>query len=320
MSETAVAAECLSDTVLYWLFRAGAWVVPRLPRHVAYAFADAAALGAYYTARPARRNLYANLQVVFATLPPQERERRIRRTMRRCFRTAAWNYVDLFRIPLLRVEELDRVLDVEGWEHIEAALHGGKGLVLCMAHFGNVDWVGQYFVLHGFQAWVPMEVPRSRRLWDLLVHLRGSKGLHIVPEHNSLRTLLRALRRNEIVGIAADFLPRGAHGVPVRFFGRTTRLPEGPAGLARLSGAPISMAFALRLPGGRFQAWVEPLFFVPRTDNESADLIAGTQRLAEMMERAITRDPGQWVMFRRLWPAEEGTPESVAGALAGGRP
>ncbi len=320
MSETAVAAERLSDTVVYWLFRAGAWAVPKLPRRAAYALADAAALGACYAARPARRNLCANLQVVFATLPPQEQRRLVHQTMRRCFRTAARNYVDLFRIPLLRAEELDRVLHIEGWEHIEAALGEGKGLVLCMAHYGNIDWVGQYFALHGFQAWVPMEVPRSQRLWELLVHLRGSKGLHIVPEHNSLRTLLRALRRNEIVGIAADFLPRGGQGVPVRFFGRTTRLPEGPAGLARLSGAPISMAFARRLPGDRFHAWVEPLFQVPRTADELADLIAGTQRLAEMMERAIAADPGQWVLFRRMWPAEETASQSAAGTLAGERP
>jgi KDO2-lipid IV(A) lauroyltransferase len=195
------------------------------------------------------------------------------------------------------------VLKIEGWPHIDAALAEGRGLVVCMAHFGNTDWVGQCFVQRGYRATVPMEVPASQRWWDLLVRLRGSQGMRLMPVHGSIRPLLRALRRNELVGIAADFLPTGATGVPVQFFGRTTRLPEGPAGLARLSGAPITTALAVRRPDNRFHAWIEPPFHVPRTPDEAADLRAGTQRLAQMLEQRIAADPGQWVLFRRLWPA-----------------
>jgi KDO2-lipid IV(A) lauroyltransferase len=299
-----------SARATYWLVRAGAWLIPRLPVWLANALGDLAGEVGYRFAGGSRRNLVANLrELVFASVPEPERSARVRQTARQCFRTVARNYIDMFRIPRVSATQLDRRLHVDGWHHVDDALAHGKGLIVCMAHFGNVDFVGQSVVQRGYRTTVPMEVPADPRLWDLLLRLRGSQGFTLLPVEGSLRTLVRALRRNEIVGMAVDFLPTGARGVPVRFFGQVVRLPDGAAGLGRLSGAPLCLGFVRRLPDNTFVAHVEPPFEVPRTDDERADLLAGTQHIARILERQIAGDPGQWVLFRRL-PIE---PTAMAG-------
>jgi KDO2-lipid IV(A) lauroyltransferase len=90
-------------------------------------------------------------------------------------------------------------------------------------------------------------------------------------------------------------------GVPVTFFGRETAFPDGPARLARLSGAPIVFAVAARLPGGRFRAHIEPPLLAERSRDEADDVRRATQRLALCFEGYVRRYPGQWYAFRELW-------------------
>ena len=86
------------------------------------------------------------------------------------------------------------------------------------------------------------------------------------------------------------------------FFGRETMFPDGPARLARLSGAPIVFAVAARLPGGRFRAHIEPPVCSDRSLSPEEDAYCLTQRLASAFEGYVRRYTGQWYAFREMWP------------------
>ena len=45
-----------------------------------------------------------------------------------------------------RAEPLERLVEVRGREHLDAALAGGKGAILCSAHFGS--YVSAFSLLH----------------------------------------------------------------------------------------------------------------------------------------------------------------------------
>src|SRR5438093_13346778 len=89
-------------------------------------------------------------------------------------------------------------------------------------------------------------------------------------------------------------------GAPVTFFGRETVFPDGPARLARLSGAPIVFAVAARKAHGRFVAHIEPPLLSDRELDANEDARHITQCLAAAFERHVRCHPSQWYACREM--------------------
>ena len=123
-------------------------------------------------------------------------------------------------------------------------------------------------------------------------------------------SLVRKLRKREMVALVVDAGVSGGDGITVNFFGRQTVFPAGPARLARLSGAPIVFGLAVRRAGGRpmagtskrFHVYVEPPILSDRTLSGEEDARRVTQEIASTFERYVRRFPDQWYVFRDMWP------------------
>jgi len=88
-------------------------------------------------------------------------------------------------------------------------------------------------------------------------------------------------------------------GVEVEMFGRTRRMPAGPALLALSSGAPL-------LSGPTYttrEGWVEVLtpVSIEPTGKRKDDIIALTRALAAAFEQAIAAAPPDWHLFQPGW-------------------
>ncbi|RUV26896.1 lipid A biosynthesis lauroyl acyltransferase, partial [Mesorhizobium sp. M1A.F.Ca.IN.022.04.1.1] len=60
-------------------------------------------------------------------------------------------------------------------------------------------------------------------------------------------------------------------------------------------------ARCVRLPGNRFRLEIEDKLDLPRTETGSVDVHATTQLLADVVERWVREDPGQWMWFHKRW-------------------
>lgn len=284
-------------------------ILPPLPPRLGYLLAEAAGKLIYHLSPDVRRRVCGNLNHV---MDRQADPQTIARSARRMLGHLMKNYYDLFRLPHLSPEAGARRVQVEGWEHIEAALSQGKGLVVASAHLGNIETVVQIFARHGVPVTIPVERIQPPRLFDYVCRLRTSHGLRLVPIDGPLLSLFRALRRGEVVGLAAD-LDITATGQWVSFFDAPARLPDGHVRLALRTGAPLLCAFSQRLPDNRFSAQILPPLPLTSTGDEAADVAAGMRRVVSAMERAIAQRPEQWYLTNAVW-ARDGAPEKVAAA------
>jgi lauroyl/myristoyl acyltransferase len=89
--------------------------------------------------------------------------------------------------------------------------------------------------------------------------------------------------------------------VAARFFGEPAVFPDGPARLARLTGAPIVFGAGLRRGGGRYHVQVCAPILSDRELGADDDIRRMTQELARTLEGFVRRAPAQWYAFRDVW-------------------
>ncbi|MBI5956018.1 MAG: hypothetical protein HY871_03360 [Chloroflexi bacterium] len=287
----------------YWAFRLAGLVVPWVPPRLGYWLAGLGGSLAYRLDRRSARVVRSNLRRV---LGPGATRVEIGRVAEQVFRNQAKNYFDLFRVPHLTLEQVERWVQVQGWERLQQAKAPGKGVIIVSCHFGNIDVVGQILAARREPIVTLAERLQPPQLFDYVVGLRRSKGLLFLPvdDMGSLKAMVRALRRNELVALAADRDVTNS-GTPFPFFGEVATLPDGHVTLALRTGATIVMTFSRRLPGDTFAAYVEPPLELTRTGDFSRDLTAGMAQVVAMMEKFLRHYPDQWVYFQPMWPVAD---------------
>lgn len=280
----------------YYMYRTLGAVVPKLPPSIGYPLFGRIGSLFFDLFADAREPLRANLRHVM----PSARQSEIDETARRTLQNHLKNYYDFFRASRLSADRIKGMVDVDGLANLEAALSKGKGVIFVTAHFGNLDIVGQTFALHGYNVTTPAEHVKPEVLFQEIVSVRASKGLKIIPVDGPLLSLVRALRKNGIIGLAAD-LDVTKSGIQTRFFDADARLPDGYAQLALKTGAPIMPAFSIRRPDNRFAAFAEPPIELKGSGNFEQDVRSGVEQVVRVMEKWIAKYPDQWVFFHRIW-------------------
>ena len=105
-------------------------------------------------------------------------DREVAMVARRSFRNFAKYVVEIMRFPKLGVADFERLVSVDGWEHLRDALALGKGVIFVSIHFGNFELGG---------ARISDEIPlnviadelENQRLMDAVLPLSGGIGIFV---------------------------------------------------------------------------------------------------------------------------------------------
>jgi len=283
--------------ISYYSYRLLGALMPRVPPRLGYALFDRIGTLAYERSAASRQNVHENLGYV---LGPGADPARIEAVARSAFRHQARNYYDLFRVASLSEDEIRRLVNVHGAQHIDEALAAGKGAIMFSAHFGNVDIVVQMFALMRYPMTSVAERLKPEKLYRYVASLRASKGITLVPIDSFLRPLFQALRNNQIVALAADRNLTGT-GTVVDFFGAPCLLNDGHVNLALRTGARLLPAYSLRNPDNTYEAFVLPALDIQASGERVRDVWAGMAQVAKALEGFIGKHPEQWVMFQPIW-------------------
>jgi KDO2-lipid IV(A) lauroyltransferase len=233
-------------------------------------------------------------------LGPDASESEIQALVRQACVHIAKGHYDLFRVARLSAAEMETMLDVVGWQHLQRAMAGGQGVIVLSAHLGNVELVMQGTVIRGIPAVSPVQRIEPERLFQFTRAIRESHGLRLMPADGSMLGLFRALKQGEIVGLAGD-RDVTESGRVMDFFGSPARLPDGPVRVALRTGAPLIPAFAHRRPDNTVEVQIEPPLQLPRTGDREADIQKGMEMVVAVMEKYIAQWPEQWLVAQRVW-------------------
>ncbi len=281
----------------YWIMRCFAFSLKFVHEAIGYPLFSAFGVLSYWL-MPARRRLSERnfRQVLGPDAPPAT----VRARAVEASRTLACNYYELFHMRGYSREAIRARMQIEGLEHIEAALQRGRGAILASLHFGNIETLLQVPSLYPYMRFMMLvERMNNPGLLKIMSELRASMGVDIVTT-DELRKLVRRLKENGVVALACDRDVTGT-GAVIDFFGGPARLPEGPARLAARTGAALIPAYGWRDPGGSLQVRITPALDLAATGDADADARVNTRRLVDWLERTIRERPGQWMPFYPIW-------------------
>jgi KDO2-lipid IV(A) lauroyltransferase len=214
-------------------------------------------------------------------------------------------WLEMLRLPAeVRSGSVDAHCTIDGFEHIEAGLARGNGVILALPHLGGWEWAGAAMALRGHRLVAVVENIEPPQLLSWFAEQRAAIGIDVVTLGPDVsRTVLRALRDNRIVCLLSDRDIEG-DGVEVDFFGERTTLPGGPATLALRTGATLLPCAVYFRSDRDHLGVVRPPIPVEREGRLREDIARITQALAKELEALIRVAPEQWHLLQPNWPSD----------------
>jgi len=279
---------------------ANVFIFQRLNPVVGYYYVQALGRLYYALRRKERRLIEANVRDLVGTADA----RRTRQVVRESFRGIFLHYFEKMLAAYRSFEYVERFVAtrfrVEGLDLIKSTLDNGKGVIVCSAHFGGLEFIPWVIAVKGR---LPMDVimecatPRLRRaLKDKIAHV----DVRLFSNEDKEGVLFRALRTlsdNRVLMTECDEVDtwhrRKSRTIPL--FGKQLYLDNTLDFLAKRSGAPVIAAFLKRTGFLRYQMVFEDVSWRRQPQSVARDTMT-------LWEKYVTRYPEQWYQWKK-WAA-----------------
>jgi KDO2-lipid IV(A) lauroyltransferase len=236
-----------------------------------------------------------NLARAYPEMGSAEREDLLRRMWGNLGRTAA-EFPHVHAMPVGPGERIE----LDGMEHVKAALAKGRGIIFFSAHCGNWEAFGRISTVMGVPLNMVYRAPNNPGTEWLFVN-RGNRGAEMLPKGSKgARRTLELLRQGKVLGLLLD--QKMNDGIAVPFFGRDAMTAPAVAQFALKFGCTVLPTHAVRLKGARMRVIVEPPLAVPETGDRHAAIFAMMTEINKIIEGWVRAHPDQWLWLHRRWP------------------
>lgn len=285
------------DFIEFMLFLLSGFLTRLLPRQACLWTGQMLGDLAFHVDGRHRRLALSNLERALGREAGSKERRRIARDSFRHFGRVA---ADDLKWTSLKAVRRERLLRVEGGDHLRRALRSGHGAIVFSAHFGNWEVAAQAIAKFG-----PLNVvarPLDNPLLEAgLAEFRRRLGAKVISKFQAAKPILQALRRNEIVAILIDQNVQRKEAVFVDFFGLSAATTPGLASFHLRTNSPLIPVFCHPAPRSSYLVRIgSPLLFEPAAET-SRDVLKITQASTKMIESEIRREPGLWFWFHNRW-------------------
>ncbi|MCX5838724.1 MAG: lysophospholipid acyltransferase family protein [Deltaproteobacteria bacterium] len=256
---------------------------------------------AFYHLSPRRRLIAVhNLKRAF----PEKSMAEIVLIAKGAYRNMAITAAEFFDMPYLTKDNIHELVEVEGIEHCNNAIKKNRGLLVFSAHFGNWELQAIAFSLIFQPMLVIYRILDNLFLERFVTEIRSSTGNRLLTKQKAMRTMLKALNANEVVGLLMDQNWSWQEGVFVDFFGRPACTTDGLALLAMHTGAPVIPGFMFRMENGKYRLVMGEEVKIINTGQKEKDVQANTQNFTRIIEDIVRKYPDQWFWVHQRWKTQ----------------
>ena len=189
---------------------------------------------------------------------------------------------------------------IEGIEHVKAALQQDRGIILLGSHFSNVD-LGCMLLVNSAREEKLFEFSALYReqknpVFDWFMKRGRLKYIKQAIPANEIRPILRELKKKKIVWFAPDMDVGDQNSTFAPFMGIQASTTTAISRLAAMTNA-IVIPYANYRTEGRFQYKLK--YFPPMADFPSDDEVADATRLNQFVEQLVREKPESYLWILR---------------------
>jgi Kdo2-lipid IVA lauroyltransferase/acyltransferase len=262
----------------------------------------------YLGAGQRRRIASRNLELAFPELDEKTR----RQLVLRHFEALGMSIIETGLCWWADDQRLEGLVEVRGFEHVEAALAAGRGAIMLTGHFTTLDLGGRFLTRRAPVA--AMYRPHRNPLFEEIMRRGRERSAKQAFTKQDVRAMIRGLRTNHLIWYAPDQAhKRGKYSAVVPFFGVPAPTNTATSVFARLGSAPVVPFFPIRLPG---KAGYRLEILPPLEDFPGDDPVADAARINRLLEERIRLCPEQYLWVHRRFKLAEPGGADHYGALA----
>ena len=221
--------------------------------------------------------------------------------------------LEVLLFPTLTPARTAALVTIEGREHLDAALAGGRGVMLVFGHYGANQMI-MAAVGHAGYRMCQLSAPATvlnvklpearsaavRRTRELRWAHEQTLPVTHIDVFGSLKGAFACLRGGQVLGVAVDG-GGGEKQAVAPFLGRLASFPLGPMLLAGKTGCAVVPCFMERAAGGRLTLRIEPALPLavagPGGLSPEQAAAANTAAVADRLSAAIVANPTQYLYF-----------------------
>lgn len=209
---------------------------------------------------------------------------------------------EVSQFPKLTREKLEKLVVYDGFENYERAAAHGKGVLFLTGHFGAWELCAFAHGAFGHRLNFLVRPLDNSLLNELIDGYRSLSGNSTINKNNSVREVMKSLRRKEAVGFLIDVNTVAGEGVFCDYFGIPACSSSGLAVFALRTGAPVVPGFLLWDKAlGRYRLRFEPEVEIERTGDFREEVQINTAKFTRVIEDFARRYPDQWLWVHKRW-------------------
>ena len=283
---------------LLYLF---AWkLIALLPENSAYKLADYVSDRIYKKNGKGIKRLRGNYGRVMPEYSAQKLEELTKLGMRSYLRY----WFDTFRLSKWSKNRIISTTQVIRENLLRDPIQSRQGCIVALPHAGNWDHAAAYFCSTGITLTAVVEKLKPEAIFKKFLAYRESIGIEAIShKEKTIPILTERLQAGKLIALVAD-RDMSRNGIEVNFFGKTSKMPSGPAILAIKTGAPLITAY-VRYTSGGIEIIFDETLKPTNSGSEEEQIKIITQSMADNFAKRIKENPVDWHMLQRIWVDEE---------------
>ncbi len=224
------------DFILFSIYKVFKFIVLLFPKFLVKIFLDGLARFIYLINIEHKRYAKANLDLVYGDTINEDRKKDI---IKNSYKNLVYNLYEFIENPTLNLAQLEEKITLENEDIILDILKENKKIILISAHYGNWEYITSYISLK-YKPTTMVGRPMNNKYFNEdMKNNRNKHNSEMLNKKGSASGLLRALKKDRMLGLAIDQHVSKSKGLEVNFLGHKALMTDSTARIALKTGAII---------------------------------------------------------------------------------